>query len=546
MDSRADRGAAAASGAAAAQGAAVGGETRCSAARAGGPGTSRGTRIRRLTDIALYSALALVLSWLESMIPLPVAIPGVKLGLANVAVLVAFFALDARGALATAVVKVVASGLLFGSPTMLAYSLGGTALAYVGMLVLTRVRGISAVLVSMVAAILHNTGQLAVAALALSSPSVFLTLPVLAVAALVTGALSGAVATGVLACMPAEGGGRPTVDITMLEVHPGEHVVLVGRNGSGKTTCALELAGLAGPNLCQESHSTRNLCQESHPTRNLCQESHPTRNLCQEFHFVRSASAAPPNEQNGIPDTGGGESRAGAAPSDEQNAIPDTGRGESQVAGELQRGRESGGESGVEPPAVGMAFQDPDSQIVAPVVADDVAFGLANRAMPPADMPPVVRSALARSGAAGLEGREVETLSGGQRQRVCMAGLLALGPSLVIFDETTSMLDAPSRAAFARTVRELAESGMAVVTITQIADEAFAADRIAVVSDAAVIWQGTPGELLRRPDVVSAAGIEYPPVARLALELRDAGYDVPLTNDEHELREVLACSRSKR
>ena len=532
MDSRADRGAAAASGAAAsgaaaAQGAAVGGETRCSAARAGGPGTSRGTRIRRLTDIALYSALALVLSWLESMIPLPVAIPGVKLGLANVAVLVAFFALDAKGALATAVVKVVASGLLFGSPTMLAYSLGGTALAYVGMLVLTRVRGISAVLVSMVAAILHNAGQLAVAALALSSPSVFLTLPVLGIAALVTGALSGAVATGVLACMPAEGGGRPTVDITMLEVHPGEHVVLVGRNGSGKTTCALELAGLAPPNMCQESR------------------------------FVRRTSAAPSDEQNAIPDTGRGESQVdgelqrGREPGGEFGVEPQLREepplgGEPSLGGEPQLGRESGGESGVEPPAVGMAFQDPDSQIVAPVVADDVAFGLENRAMPPADMPPVVRSALERAGAAGLEGREVETLSGGQRQRVCMAGLLALGPSLVIFDETTSMLDAPSRAAFARTVRELAESGMAVVTITQIADEAFAADRIAVVSDAAVIWQGTPDELLRRPDVVSAAGIEYPPVARLALELRDAGYDVPLTNDEHELREVLACSRSKR
>ena len=117
-----------------------------------------GPNIERLARVSLLSAVALVLSYLETMIPLPVALPGVKLGLANVAVAVALFSLDTRSAAAVAVVKVFASGLLFGSPMMLAYSLGGTALAFMGMAAMSAVPGMGLVPVSMVAAILHNAG----------------------------------------------------------------------------------------------------------------------------------------------------------------------------------------------------------------------------------------------------------------------------------------------------------------------------------------------------------------------------------------------------
>ena len=104
---------------------------------------------QRLARISLLSALALVLSYIETMIPLPVALPGVKLGLANVAVVVALLGLDVRAAAAVAVVKVVASGLLFGSPMMLAYSLGGTALAFAGCAVVSRIPVLGVVPVSM-------------------------------------------------------------------------------------------------------------------------------------------------------------------------------------------------------------------------------------------------------------------------------------------------------------------------------------------------------------------------------------------------------------
>lgn len=157
---------------------------------------------QRLARISLLSALALVLSYIETMIPLPVALPGVKLGLANVAVVVALLGLDMRAAAAVAVVKVMASGFLFGSPMMLMYSLGGTALAFAGSAAVSRIPGLGAVATCMVAAILHNAGQIAVAALLLGTTSVLLSLPPLALAACATGFVTGAVAAGVLTSQP--------------------------------------------------------------------------------------------------------------------------------------------------------------------------------------------------------------------------------------------------------------------------------------------------------------------------------------------------------
>ncbi len=169
------------------------------------PEQSRIASTRRLARVSLLAALALVLSYIETMIPLPVALPGVKLGLSNVAVVVALLSLDVRAGVSVALVKVVASGFLFGSPMMFAYSLGGTLLAFSGAAVLSRVPDVGAVAVSMVAAVLHNAGQLVVAALMLGTASVLVNLPPLALAACVTGAVTGAVASGVLAAQP---GGR--------------------------------------------------------------------------------------------------------------------------------------------------------------------------------------------------------------------------------------------------------------------------------------------------------------------------------------------------
>ena len=149
---------------------------------------------RRWARVGVLAALALVFGYIETFIPLPVPVPGVKLGLANIVVLVALVVLDVRSAAVVALVKVLAAGFLFGNPLMMLYSLGGTVLAFAAMAGLTRIRGISLVLVAIAGAILHNVGRLAVASVVLGPPAVWASAPLLMVAACATGALSGAAA----------------------------------------------------------------------------------------------------------------------------------------------------------------------------------------------------------------------------------------------------------------------------------------------------------------------------------------------------------------
>lgn len=372
---------------------------------------------RRLARVSLLCACALVLSYLETMIPLPVAVPGIKLGLANVAVVVALYTLDAKSAGAVALVKVLASGFLFGSPLMLAYSLGGTALAFVGMVALAAVPGAGLVPVSMLAAVLHNVGQLGVAAMALQTPAVFINLGVLGVAACVTGGITGAVAEGALAGIEQADGVHPTVDCSALatSIVPGERIVFVGANGSGKSTCALELAGLL--------------------------------------------------------------------------------EGADEYAMRAQG-------------TVGLAFQDPDNQIVAPLVRDDVAFGLENRGVPREKMRAEVPRVLGELGIAELEDRDVATLSGGQKQRVAAAGLVALSPSLMIFDETTAMLDEANREIVNDRIDHLCRRGVAVIQITQLLDEVARADRVAVFEAGAIAYLGGVQNLAAQRDLLIRCGLE--------------------------------------
>ena len=372
---------------------------------------------RRLARVSLLCACALVLSYLETMIPLPVAVPGIKLGLANVAVVVALYTLDVKSAAAVALVKVFASGFLFGSPMMLVYSLGGTVLAFIGMVALAAVPGVGLVPVSMLAAVLHNVGQLGVAAMALQTPAVFINLGVLGVAACVTGGITGAVAEGALAGIEQADDTRPSVDCAALAANivAGERIAFVGTNGSGKSTCALELAGLL------KDVNGHAMCVQG---------------------------------------------------------------------------------------TVGLAFQDPDNQIVAPIVRDDIAFGLENRGVPRDEMRSEVLQALNELGIVELEQRDVATLSGGQKQRVAASGLVALTPSLMIFDETTAMLDKAAREAVNDLIDHLCQRDVAVIQITQLLDEVARADRVAVFEAGAIAYLGTVQDLADQRDLLIRCGLE--------------------------------------
>ncbi|MDR0514401.1 MAG: Gx transporter family protein [Coriobacteriaceae bacterium] len=163
-------------------------------------------RSQRIATTGLLVALALVLGWVEAFIPLPVSIPGVKLGLANIAVLFALWRYGIGRAALVMAAKVVAAALLFGGFFALAYSACGSLLAFMGMVLLWRFKETFPLLpVSVVAAVLHNIGQIALASAVISSPLVWLNAPVLVIAACVTGAVTGSVATAVMRALPDQG-----------------------------------------------------------------------------------------------------------------------------------------------------------------------------------------------------------------------------------------------------------------------------------------------------------------------------------------------------
>lgn len=157
---------------------------------------------KRLAYIALFAALTLVLGYLEAMIPVPVAIPGVKLGLANVAVLIALYLMGPRWAFAVMLLKVGVTSLIIGAPSMAVYSFAGSALAYLGMYAAWRFGKLSLIAVSVIAALLHNMGQLCVAVAIMQTPALLVNLPVMTIAACVTGAATGTIAFGVLKAVP--------------------------------------------------------------------------------------------------------------------------------------------------------------------------------------------------------------------------------------------------------------------------------------------------------------------------------------------------------
>lgn len=176
---------------------------------------------------------------------------------------------------------------------------------------------------------------------------------------------------------------------------------------------------------------------------------------------------------------------------------------------------------------VGMVFQNPDNQIVATVVEEDVAFGPENLGVDPVEIRRRVDSALARVGMAEHARREPHLLSGGQKQRVAIAGALAMQPMCLILDEATSMLDPSGRADVISLLAELKRSlGLTIIQITHHMDEVLLADRLVVLQQGRVIRDGPPATVFADPDSLTAAGLEPPTIVRLAAALRRAGVQV--------------------
>ena len=156
--------------------------------------------------------------------------------------------------------------------------------------------------------------------------------------------------------------------------------------------------------------------------------------------------------------------------------------------------------------SVGMVFQNPDNQMVASIVEDDVAFGPENL---------------------GVEREEIEKLSGGQKQRIAIAGVLALRPRVLVLDESTAMLDPVGRREVLKVVMDLRQKeNMTVILITHFMDEDIKADKVIVMNDGKAVMSGTPGEVFERADELTSYGLDLPHAAYIAAKLRADGMKI--------------------
>lgn len=177
---------------------------------------------------------------------------------------------------------------------------------------------------------------------------------------------------------------------------------------------------------------------------------------------------------------------------------------------------------------VAMVFQNPDNQIVATMVEEDVAFGPENMGVPTDEIRRRVYEALRAVNMENYAASAPHMLSGGQKQRVAVAGALAMKPKVLVLDEATAMLDPAGRRDVFDTVRRLnREDGISVVWITHFMEEAAKADRVLAMQDGAVKLEGAPRELFSRVDEMRAIGLDAPAPAALAYDLRQAGVEVP-------------------
>ncbi|MBQ5783219.1 MAG: energy-coupling factor transporter ATPase [Oscillospiraceae bacterium] len=176
---------------------------------------------------------------------------------------------------------------------------------------------------------------------------------------------------------------------------------------------------------------------------------------------------------------------------------------------------------------VGMVFQNPDNQIVATIVEEDVAFALENMGVEPAEIRRRIDEAMEKTGVYKFKDKAPHHLSGGQKQRVAIAGIIAMRPDYIVLDEPTAMLDPEGRRKVLKTIKSLnKEYGITVILITHYMDEAAQADRIVVMSKGKVVKEGTPKEIFSQVELVKSLSLDVPQTSEIAYELTKLGHSL--------------------
>ncbi len=177
--------------------------------------------------------------------------------------------------------------------------------------------------------------------------------------------------------------------------------------------------------------------------------------------------------------------------------------------------------------SAGMVFQNPDNQLVSAVVEDDVAFGPENLGIPSEEIRRRIDDAMKRTGIFEQRKKSPHMLSGGQKQRVAIAGVLAMRPACVLFDEPTAMLDPKGRHEVMQIMKSLREEGITVVLITHFMEEAAEADQVIVMEKGKIALSGTPAEVFSETEQIRQLGLELPPAVDMRERLRAGGIEVP-------------------
>ena len=175
----------------------------------------------------------------------------------------------------------------------------------------------------------------------------------------------------------------------------------------------------------------------------------------------------------------------------------------------------------------GMVFQNPDNQLVSAIVEDDVAFGPENLGVDPQEIRQRVDQALEAVNMGQFKNKAPHLLSGGQKQRIAIAGVVAMKPRCIIFDEPTAMLDPKGRKEIMAIIDELHQEGITVVLITHFMEEAVRADRVIIMNEGKILLDGTPAEVFAQGQLMKSVNLDVPPIVELADELRAVGIAIP-------------------
>ena len=175
----------------------------------------------------------------------------------------------------------------------------------------------------------------------------------------------------------------------------------------------------------------------------------------------------------------------------------------------------------------GMVFQNPDNQLVSAIVEDDVAFGPENLGIEPAEIRRRVDKALADVNMGQFKKKAPHLLSGGQKQRIAIAGVVAMKPKCIIFDEPTAMLDPKGRSEIMSIIDELHAEGITVILITHFMDEAVRADRVIIMHEGRILLDGAPQEVFEQEELIRSVNLDVPLMVEMGAKLRKAGIEVP-------------------